>query len=113
MILRCIFCTLASAVLYSFLISVVHGQAPGSSDLPSALESPSTISPTPAPAEPRKKIVYREKSYYDFEDTLINGNVRKPDGSFIYRKSQNTFSSALNLRRSFIPELKESSHDAR
>ena len=99
--MRCIFCVIASSILFSLMLAVVpaFGQ--------------SNFQAQPAPAEPKKKIVYREKSYYDFEDTLINGNLRKPDGSFIFRKSQSSFSSALNLRRSFIPELKESAHDAR
>ena len=61
----------------------------------------------------QKRIKYREKSYYDFEDVLIRGNLRKPDGSFIFRKDQTSFKSALNLRRSFIPELKESSNELR
>jgi hypothetical protein len=74
--------------------------------------SPETTAPA-APAQPRKKIVYREKSYFEFEDTLINGNLRSPDGSFIFRKSPTSFSSALNLRRSFMPELRQSSDDGR
>ncbi len=61
----------------------------------------------------KTKIIYKEKSYYDFEDSLVNGNIRKPDGSFIFRKNQSTFSSALNLKRSFIPELRESAKSAR
>jgi hypothetical protein len=67
------------------------------------------------PTQPnvKKKILYKEKSYYDFEDVLINGNLRKPDGSFIFRKDQTNFSSALNLKRSFIPELKESTSNTR
>ena len=82
------------------LTIVVYGQ-----------ENPSDSS---APkVEKKTKIVYREKSYYDFEDVLINGNLRKPDGSFIFRKNASSFSSALNLKRSFIPELKESSQSVR
>jgi hypothetical protein len=69
--------------------------------------------PVPPTPQRKSKIVYKEKSYYDFEDVLINGNVRAPDGSFIFRKSQSAFSSALNLHRSFIPELKESSQSTR
>lgn len=69
--------------------------------------------PATESAKPRTKVIYKEKSYYDFEDVLVNGNVRKPDGSFVFRKNQSTFSSALNLKRSFIPELRESSKTAR
>jgi hypothetical protein len=91
MLLRCIFCVLSSAIMASVVLSLTYGQT----------------QPLPQP-EKKTKVLYKEKSYYDFEDTLINGNVRKPDGSFIFRKSQSTFSSALNMKRSFIPELKES-----
>jgi hypothetical protein len=96
--------------LFLFVLNFVHAQ-----DLP-AISDPAPLSPPsaePAKPQPRKKIVYREKSYFEFEDTLVNGNLRAPDGSFIFRKNQSTFSSALNLRRSFIPELKASSNDAR
>lgn len=75
--------------------------------------SSATSQPGAAQGKTNKKVVYKEKSYYDFEDVLINGNLRAPDGSFIFRKSQSNFSSALNLKRSFIPELKESSSNAR
>jgi hypothetical protein len=78
-------------MLMTFVITIVHGQD------------------TAQPTEVRRKVIYKEKSYYDFEDTMINGNLRKPDGSFIFRKKQSSFQSVLNLRRSFIPELKESS----
>lgn len=101
--MRCILCTLASTLFAFLALSVLNAQ-----------EVAPSLDPTPAaPAGPKKKIVYREKSYFEFEDTLINGNLRAPDGSFIFRKNQSTFSSALNLKRSFIPEMKASSQDAR
>jgi CRISPR/Cas system-associated protein Cas5 (RAMP superfamily) len=87
-------------VAMTLMLSLTYGQ-----DVPP--------SANPAPAQTKTKVVYKEKSYYDFEDVLINGNVRAPDGSFIFRKSDSNFSSALKLKRSFIPELKESSTSAR
>jgi hypothetical protein len=114
----------------TLMMSIVNGQ-----ELPApapATPEPSPFVPAPAPSAPdpfantptapstvsgqtnkKTKVVYKEKSYYDFEDVLINGNLRKPDGSFIFRKNNTPFSSALNLRRSFIPELKESSVNTR
>jgi len=82
------------------------------------LQSPSAPTESVAPATPvepakRKRIVYKEKTYLDFEDTIVNGNLRSPDGSFEFRKNQSSFSSALNLKRSFIPELKTSAQDAK
>ncbi|PIR21963.1 MAG: hypothetical protein COV44_10245 [Deltaproteobacteria bacterium CG11_big_fil_rev_8_21_14_0_20_45_16] len=63
--------------------------------------------------ELRKRIIYKEKSYYDFEDTLIRGDKVGPEGSSVFRKDRVPFKSSLNLRRSFIPELKTSAQEAR
>lgn len=60
-----------------------------------------------------QRIVYREKSYFDFEDTLIRGDRPLPDGSSVFRKDRVKFRSQLNLERSFMPELKSSAQDAR
>jgi len=100
---------LSRIFLTAFILSVNIAIA---QDVP-ALQDPQPTESAATPNQPRKKIVYREKSYFEFEDTLINGNLRAPDGSFIFRKSQSNFSSALNLRRSFIPELKANANDAR
>ncbi len=97
--MRCVICVLMSSLLISLWLTL--GLAEDATSTPSSGGGAKT------------KVVYREKSYYDFEDSLINGNLRKPDGSFIFRKNQSTFSSALNLKRSFIPELRESSKSAR
>ena len=93
----------------------VHAEDLAPLQTPSASPAPQNESiPNPAAdAGKRKKIVYKEKTYLDFEDTIINGNLRAPDGSFVFRKNQSSFSSALNLRRSFIPELKASAQDAK
>jgi hypothetical protein len=109
-VLRCLLCSLLASFLWGIMIAI-HAQ-----DL-APLQSPSapTESVAPAPAEPakRKRIVYKEKTYLDFEDTIVNGNLRAPDGSFVFRKNQSSFSSSLNLKRSFIPELKTSAQDAK
>ena len=93
---RCIVCALAASLVMSLVASFGFGEG-----LPAEASKPKT------------RVVYKEKSYYDFEDSLVNGNLRKPDGSFVYRKNQSSFSSALNLKRSFIPELRESAKSAR
>lgn len=90
MVFRCILCVLASTVLFSIVATFGQSQAPSS---------------TP---DVRKKIIYREKSYYDFEDTLIHGDKIGPEGTSVFRKDRVQFKSSLNLKRSFIPELKES-----
>lgn len=84
--LRCIFCVLASYVLFSFVATFGQESQP----------------------QVKKKIVYKEKSYYDFEDTLIKGNKPSPDGTSVFRKERTAFPSELNLRRSFKPEAQSS-----
>ncbi|MGA0164719.1 MAG: hypothetical protein ACO3LE_10830 [Bdellovibrionota bacterium] len=92
--LRCVFCLLASFFIFG-LVSV-FAQESNSSDQSS-----------------RKKIIYREKSYYDFEDTLIRGDKMGPDGSSINRKQNTKFRSSLNLSKSHLHSLRESAPDAR
>ena len=106
--MRCILCSLLACFLWGVLLSV-NAQTLPSLDAPKMESAPSQ----PAEAGKRKRIVYKEKTYLDFEDTIVNGNLRAPDGSFIFRKNQSSFSSALNLKRSFIPELKTSAQDAK
>jgi hypothetical protein len=73
--------------------------------------------PAAAPAsdpkkEVRTRVIYREKSYYEFEDTLIRGDREGPGGLNVFRKDRVKFKSQLNLGRSFMPELKASADDA-
>lgn len=98
MFIRCIFCVITSYMLFSVVIA--FGQNTGS--------QPSAQKP-----EVRKKIIYKEKSYYDFEDTLIRGDKAGPAGSSVFRKDRVEFKSSLNLKRSFMPELKSSASEAR
>jgi hypothetical protein len=108
--MKCIVCILSSMIAFTLMISLAQGE-----DAAPATTQASPSNPSNQPSKPgaKSKVVYKEKSYYDFEDVLINGNVRAPDGSFIFRKNDSNFSSTLNLKRSFIPELKESSTSAR
>jgi len=95
MAIRCIFCVLTAAILFS-MTAVFAQEAPSS-----------------AQSEPRTRVIYREKSYFDFEDTLIRGDRIGPEGSSVFRKDRVEFRSSLDLKRSFIPELRSSSQDVR
>jgi hypothetical protein len=96
MFLRCILCVLASTMIFALTLTFAQSES-------SEANSPQVTQP-----EVRKRVVYREKSYYDFEDTLIRGNQVGPEGTSVFRKDRVDFKSSLNLKRSFIPELKES-----
>jgi hypothetical protein len=96
MIFRCIFCILSAVIVFSVL-----------------QVSAQTSSPAEGSTQARQRIVYREKSYFEFEDSLIRGDQPSPDGSSLFRKERVPFKSSLNLTRSFMPELRESAKDAR
>lgn len=89
--IRCVFCILASCLVMS--VAAVFAQESTSSK--------------------NKKIIYREKSYYDFEDTLIRGDKMSSDGISINRKQNTKFKSSLNLSKSHLQSLRESAPDAR
>lgn len=97
MMFRCIFCVLAAYVLFGVL-SLHAQEAQGSAQ---------------SSSERQARVIYREKSYFDFEDTLIEGDRIGPEGTSVFRKEQVPFTSSLNLKRSFMPELKESAQDVR
>ncbi|TVQ78638.1 MAG: hypothetical protein EA369_06450 [Bradymonadales bacterium] len=91
-IFRCILCLIFGALMFS----VVQVFAQQSSE-----------------SEVQRRVVYRERSYFEFEDSLIRGDQPSPDGSSLFRKERVPFRSALNLKRSFMPELRESAKDTR
>lgn len=92
--LRCAFCVLASYLIFG-LVSVFAQDS------------------NPSGQSSQKKIIYREKSYYDFEDILIQGDKMGPDGISINRKQNTKFKSSLNLSKSHLQSLRESAPDAR
>lgn len=98
-------------VVFSLVVTLIHAQ-PAPAPIQVAPQNANTIPPG-APVQRKTKVVYKERSVYDYEETLINGNLRKPDGSFVFRKNQAPFKNSLKLRRSFMPELKESALSAR
>jgi len=128
--LRCIFCTLLASLLFVTVMSL-ESAIPQDSETPITPipAEPSAPTPAPAAAEPtntstpaaatptgqkevRTRVIYKEKSYYEFEDTLIRGDREGPGGLNVFRKDRVKFKSQLNLSRSFIPELKASASQA-
>jgi len=122
--LRCIFCTLLASLLFVTVMSFEsvlpqESEPPLLSPIPSEPSAPSTPAPstpatatTPGRKEVRTKVIYKEKSYYEFEDTLIRGDREGPGGLNVFRKDRVKFKSQLNLGRSFVPELKASASQA-
>ena len=54
------------------------------------------------------KTVYKKKTVVDFNDVTLEGNLTKPEGSYLVDKKKAHFSSLIQLRGDFVPELQKS-----
>ena len=55
--------------------------------------------------EEGRLIKYREKTVIDFEDVMLEGQIKKPSGSFLMDRSKTKFNSLINLKQDFNKEL--------
>lgn len=68
---------------------------------------------TPAMAQEKvvqeaDKVVVRKKTVIDFTDVAVEGELTKPEGSYVLNKKQTTFKSLIKVRDNFQPELQKS-----
>jgi hypothetical protein len=71
--------------------------------------------PTPALAQDDDKVVheadktvYKKKTVIDFNDVTLEGDLTKPEGSYILNRRATKFGSLIKLRDNFNPELQKS-----
>lgn len=50
-------------------------------------------------------VKYREKTVIDFEDVMLEGQIKKPSGQFLIDRSKTKFNSLINLKKDFNKEL--------
>ena len=50
-------------------------------------------------------VKYKRRTVIDFSEALIEGELTKPEGSYIVNRKVSRFSSLIKLRENFIPEL--------
>tara|TARA_R100000008_G_scaffold77848_1_gene58487 strand:- start:50 stop:316 length:267 start_codon:yes stop_codon:yes gene_type:complete len=55
--------------------------------------------------------VAKTSKFYNFEDQLINGEIKKPTSLYLNARKRVQFEQLLKLKRSFMPELYESGRD--
>lgn len=60
-----------------------------------------------APIDNKKgpKIIYRKKTFIDFQDAVIEGQVDNPEGLYIVTPPEKKFGALLKLRPNFHREL--------
>lgn len=54
------------------------------------------------------KTVFKKKTVVDFNDVTLEGELTKPEGSYLVDKKKARFSSLIKLRSDFLPELQKS-----
>ena len=54
------------------------------------------------------KTVYKQKTVIDFNDVTLEGDLTKPEGSYILNRKKTRFGSLIKLRDNFGPELQKS-----
>ena len=57
------------------------------------------------------KVVYKKRTVIDLSGAVIEGELTRPEGSYIVNRKVSKFAQLIQDRRDFIPELKFSSND--
>ncbi len=54
------------------------------------------------------KTVFKKKTVIDFNDVTLEGELTKPEGSYLLQKKRTKFGNLIKLRSDFLPELQKS-----
>ena len=54
------------------------------------------------------KVVVRKRTVIDFNDVTVEGELTKPEGSYLMNRNRTRFESLIRLRDNFNPELQKS-----
>ena len=54
------------------------------------------------------KVVIRKRTVIDFSDVTVEGELTKPEGSYLLNRNKTHFQSLIKLRKDFTPELQKS-----
>ena len=60
---------------------------------------------TDKPAAGSGNVVYKQRTVYDFEDDVVEGDLVRPDGEFVDTRRAAKHSSLIKIRENFIPEM--------
>lgn len=62
---------------------------------------------SPASAQEETK-----QKFYDFDDMLVDGDIRVPDGMLEQAREQAKFKRLLSLKKSFLPKVQATSEES-
>ncbi|MCP3101634.1 hypothetical protein LZ198_22410 [Myxococcus sp. K15C18031901] len=54
------------------------------------------------------RTVFRKKTVIDFTDVAVEGELTKPEGSYVLHRKKTDFQSLIKVREDFDPELQKS-----
>lgn len=54
------------------------------------------------------RTVYKKKTVIDFTDVAVEGELTKPEGSYVLHRKRADFQSLIKVRDDFNPELQKS-----
>ena len=54
------------------------------------------------------KVIVRKRTVIDFNDVTVEGELTKPEGSYVLDRNRTRFPSLIRLRDNFNPELQKS-----
>ncbi|QRK06893.1 hypothetical protein JQX13_43675 [Archangium violaceum] len=54
------------------------------------------------------KVVVRKRTTIDFTDMAVEGELTKPEGSYVLNRKKTDFQSLIRVRDNFNPELQKS-----
>jgi len=54
------------------------------------------------------KTIVRKKTMIDFTDVAVEGDLTKPEGSYVLDRNKMRFQSLVKIRDNFVPELQKS-----
>lgn len=52
-----------------------------------------------------------KEKFYNFDDMLIDGDFKKPQGEFIEGRKKAKFDRTLKLKKSFLPKIQETTRE--
>jgi hypothetical protein len=54
------------------------------------------------------KVIVKKKTVIDFNEVTLEGDLTKPEGSYLLNRKRTKFGNLINLRNDFLPELQKS-----
>jgi hypothetical protein len=54
------------------------------------------------------KVIVRKRTVVDFEDVTVEGDLLKPEGSYLLHRNKTRFEPLIQLRNDFNQELRQS-----